>query len=316
MEYNFFNDDINPQGFKISFEQIPQKDFLKMVNGFSSFSFETQMGRRFYFMVKNHDKIVGFIRISSPVISISNRNELFGTRLNTSQINNHMMNGSVIVPIQPFGFNYLGGKLMTLICVSNEMSNIIKGKVPDYCFLETTSLFGSTKKVCQYDGLEPYLKSFGLTKSDILLLPTSNIISEMREKLNPIYGRPEYEGRVVDTKKSSPRLREFNQLVSIIGQNLKRLDPRKYLEFKKLRDEHMKCHTQRGYYYSFLGYSNVIEHITHGVELEERDRNKYDFENLYNWWLKKSINRYEKLKKDNTFKTGLEIHSQGNVIIR
>jgi hypothetical protein len=316
MEYNFYNEDLNPQEFKITFEQIPQTEFLKMVNSFSSCSFETQMGRRFYFVVKNHDYIVGFIRISSPVISISNRNKLFGTRMNSTQINDHMMNGSIIVPVQPFGFNYLGGKLLTVVCVSNEMSDIIKEKVPDYCFLETTSLFGSLKKVCQYDGLEPYLHSFGLTKSDILLLPTSEIINELKDKLNPIYGKPEFNGRVVNTKSSSPRLREFNKLVSIIGKNLKRLDPRKYSDFIKLKEEHMKCHTQRGYYYSFLGYTNVIEHITKGVDLKEQDRHKYDFENLYNWWLKKSINRYNKIKENQTFKKELEIQSMGNVIIR
>ena len=316
MDYKFYNEDLNPQEFKITFERIPQTDFLRLTNSISSFSVESRIGRRFYFMVKNHDSIIGFIRISSPVISISNRNELFGTRLNSTHINNHMMNGSVIIPVQPFGFNYLGGKLLTLICVSNEMSEIIKEKVPDYCFLETTSLFGSTKKVCQYDGLEPYLKSFGLTKSDILLLPTSNILKELRDILTPLYGKPEYNGRVVDIKKSSPKLREFTRLISIIGTNLKKLDPRKYRDFKKLKEEHMMCHTQRGYYYSFLGYTNVIEHINQGVELKDLDRTKYDFENLYNWWLKKSLNRYKKLKENNTFKTQLEIHTLGNVIIR
>lgn len=316
MEYNFYNEDFNPQEFKITFEQINQTEFLKMVNSISSCSFETQMGRRFYFVVKNYDYIMGFIRISSPVISIKPRNDLFGIRLNSTQINDHMMNGSIIVPVQPFGYNYLGGKLLTLVCVSNEMSDIIKEKVPDFCYFETTSLFGSTKKVNQYDGLEPYLHSYGLTKSDILLLPTSDVFNGLREKLNPVYGKPEYDGLVVDKKGSSPKLREFNQLVSLVGKNLKRLDPRKYGEFLKLKKEHMKCPTQRGYYYSFLGYSNVVEHIIQGTDLIEKDKQKYDFDNLYQWWLKKSINRYNKLKENNTFKTELETHSLGNVIIR
>lgn len=316
MDYKFYNEDCSPQEFKITFETIPQTDFLRLTNSVSSFSVESQMGRRFYFMVKNHDYIVGFIRISSPVISISRRNDLFGTKLNSTQINDHMMNGSVIVPVQPWGFNYLGGKLLTLVCVSNEMSEIIKEKVPDYCFLETTSLFGSTKSVCQYDGLEPYLHSFGLTKSDILLLPTSDVYNGLRKKLNPVYGRPEFDGLVVDKKGSSPKLREYNRMISLVGKNLKRLDPRKYREFQKLKKEHMMCNTQRGYYFSFLGYTNVVEHITQGVDLHEKDRQKYDFDNLYQWWLKKSTNRYNKLKENNKFRTELEIHSQGNVILR
>ena len=146
MESNFFNQDMQPCDFKITFELIGQKEFLRMVTCFSSFPVETQIGRRFYFVVKNHDMIIGFIRINSPVISLSNRNKWFDTVLSPRQINDHMLNGSVIVPVQPFGYNYLGGKLLTLVCISNEMTEVLRGKTPDYCFFETTSLYGSNER--------------------------------------------------------------------------------------------------------------------------------------------------------------------------
>jgi len=314
MDYNFFNQDWNPQDFKITFEPIGQQEFLKMVTCISSFPVETQNGRRFYFVVKNYDMIIGFIRINSPVICLSNRNKWFDTVLTPSQINNHIMNGSVIVPVQPLGYNYLGGKLLTLVCICNEMSEIIRQKTPDYCFFETTSLYGSIKHVSQYDGMKPYLKGFGLTQSDVLMYPHNDIFKELRSQIEPVYGLPEFKGRVTETGKSSPKQREFNRLIAIVGENLKELDLDKYKSFQKLKKEHMKSKTQKGYYYSSLGYENVKEHITMGVPLIENDRKRFDFDNLMEWWVRKATNRYNTLKDNNTFRTQLEDYRNGDIV--
>ena len=199
MESNFFNQDMLPCDFKVTFEPIGQEDFLKMVTRFSSFPVEKQIGRRFYFIVKNHEQIIGFIRINSPVICLSKRNELFETVLTPNQINQHMMNGSVIVPVQPFGFNYLGGKLLTLVCICNEMTEIIRKKTTDYCFFETTSLYGSLKQSSQYDGLEPFIRKYKLTQSNnILMYPSQEIFNVLKKHIEPVYGLPEYNGRVTD----------------------------------------------------------------------------------------------------------------------
>ena len=312
MESNFFNQDMLPCDFKVTFEQIGQKEFFRMVTHFSSFPVEKQIGRRFYFVVKNHDIIIGFIRINSPVICLSNRNTWFKTKLIPDQINQHMMNGSVIVPVQPFGFNYLGGKLLTLVCICNEMTEIIRQKTPDYCFFETTSLYGSIKHVSQYDGLEPFVKFLGLTQSNnILMYPSNEIFNELKKYIEPVYGLPEYNGRVTDTTKSSPKQREFNKLLSILGQNLKALDVEKYKAFRNLKKEHMTSMTQKGYYYSCLGYKNVKDHVVNGTTLIENDRSRFDFENLFSWWLRKATNRYEKLKSNGTFRTNLEDYGLG-----
>jgi len=311
MESNFFNQDMPPRDFKVTFETVGQKEFLRMVTCFSSFPVETQIGRRFYFVVRNHGLIIGFIRINSPVISLSNRNKWFGEVLTPKQINDHMLNGSVIVPVQPSGYNYLGGKLLTMVCISNEMTDILRHKTPDYCYFETTSLYGSIKHVSQYDGMEPFVKYNGLTQSDTFIYPTMDVYKELRNLIEPVYGLPEYNGKVCDTGKSSPKQREFNKLISILGENLKTLDTEKYKAFQNLKREHMKAKTQKGYYYSCLGYENVKDHITKGDSLIEKDRSRYDFENLFQWWVKKATQRYEKLKATNTFKTELEDYKLG-----
>lgn len=307
----YFNQEMLPKDFQITFEQMGQKEFLRMVTSFSSFPIETQIGRRFYFVVKNHGLIIGFIRINSPVISLSNRNNWFDSVLTSRQINNHMMNGSVIVPVQPSGYNYLGGKLLTLVCISNEMTDILRQKTPGYCFFETTSLFGSIKHVSQYDGMEPFVKYNGLTQSKMLMYPTMKVYKELRSLIEPVYGLPEFNGKVTATGKSSPKQREFNKLISILSENLKSFDPEKYKIFQNLKKEHMKAKTQKGYYYSCLGYENVKDHIINGSSLVEKDRSRYDFENLFQWWVRKATNRYETLKRKGTFRTDLEDYGLG-----
>ena len=68
---------------------------------------------------KNTETISGFIRLGSPVMSIKPRNTyLEGTvgipngTIPMTRFNRHGINGFIIVPSQPFGYNYLGGKLL------------------------------------------------------------------------------------------------------------------------------------------------------------------------------------------------------------
>ena len=74
---------------------------------------------------KNTNKIVGFIRFGSPTINSKPRNEMLGRPLDTmnkeimKRFNDSVIMGFTIVPTQPFGYNYLGGKLLALLCVSH-----------------------------------------------------------------------------------------------------------------------------------------------------------------------------------------------------
>ena len=64
--------------------------------------------------------------------------------------------------------------------------------------------------------------------------------------------------------------------------------------------------TQKRYYYSNMGYGNLLEHITGGVPLEHSNSSSYDFKNLFQWWSKKAVKRYDSLKSKGTFRSDLE----------
>ena len=67
------------------------------------------------------NKVVGVIRFGSPTINSKPRNNYFKEIIPLSKINQEFVMGFNIVPVQPFGFNYLGGKLLALLASSNEL---------------------------------------------------------------------------------------------------------------------------------------------------------------------------------------------------
>jgi hypothetical protein len=122
---------------------------------------------------RNTQTCLGFIRFGSPTINSKPRNIWLGQAPNLSIFNRHAAMGFVIVPSQPFGYNYLGGKLLALLCCSHyarETLNDVFEK--DIALFETTSLYGSTTDASQYDGLKPFMRYKGLTESKFLASPS------------------------------------------------------------------------------------------------------------------------------------------------
>ena len=126
----FLNEDIHPNDmdFDIRFvgdrfqNGLPQDYYKTMLGAVSSHNNEANIpGRELRWMVyeKNTKKLIGFIRFGSPTINSKPRNIWLGKPANLSLMNRHTAMGFVIVPSQPFGYNYLGGKLLALLCCSH-----------------------------------------------------------------------------------------------------------------------------------------------------------------------------------------------------
>lgn len=106
-------------------------------------------------------KYIGIIELSSDIIALKERDTYIGwsNEIKKKKINN-IMNISCCVPLQPFGFNTNGGKLLTSLCFSQEVYNYYYKKYnTPLVALITTSIHG---KSIQYDRL-PFLKFIGYT---------------------------------------------------------------------------------------------------------------------------------------------------------
>jgi predicted metal-binding protein len=314
-----FNDfSIQPKDMNFVVEQIEGKLFNPSTQIITSLPLEAQIGRQITLGIKetNTDKYVGFIRLASPVLSIKPRNDLFeGLKVTANEVNKYMINGAIIVPVQPFGYNYLGGKLLALICCSHEAREMLKekyGERIDTVFMETTSLYGDIKGVSQYDGLKPFMKYGSMTESDIFMFPSDEIFMSIRNVLRPIYGKEEWGGSMVDPGPSGPKMREFNKIISILKNHLKVQNPVKFKEFFDFTKSHMKAKTKKRYYYSTYGYENAFEYIAADgkIPLIKRENfDKYSLENMIEWWKKKAQSRYIKLKTEERLRYEMEIYT-------
>ena len=227
-------------------------------------------------------KVVGVIRFGSPTINSKPRNDYFGEVLSLSKINHEFVMGFNIVPVQPFGYNYLGGKLLALLASSNELRRQFNAKYgTDLQYFETTSLYGTTKGVSMYDGLKPYIRHIGDTESNFLPLFHDDYFREMFWWFNNNANGGE---RLISADKSSKKLKIQTKMISIIIKSLQ--DASKLHEFKKCI-EHAKTLTEKKrYYISKFGY-----------EPEE----------VIEWWKVKATRRYNKLIQDNKLRKTLEL---------
>lgn len=228
------------------------------------------------------DKVVGVVRFGSPTINSKPRNLYFGEVLPLSQINKEFVMGFNIVPVQPFGFNYLGGKLLCLLAASDLLKQQFDDKYgTDIKYFETTSLYGTTKGVSMYDGLKPFIRHIGDTESKFLPLFHDTYFNEMFWWFNNEANGGE---RLISADKSSKKLKIQTKMISIIKKSLN--NPEKLAEFNACL-EHAKGLTERKR--TFLG--------------------KFDYtaEDAVSWWRKKATKRYEKLKEQGRLRRDLEI---------
>jgi hypothetical protein len=278
--------DIEPKDMDFELKVLTGKEFNPITQIITSLPLESQIGRQIMLGIleTNTNKIVGYIRMASPVLTIKPRNEFFGETVVATQVNKSMINGAVIVPVQPFGFNYLGGKLLALICCSHEVRNMLKekyGEKIEPCFMETTSLYGDLKGVSQYDGLKPFMRYQAMTESNLFLFPTYEVYEPIRARMRELYGRAEWGNSTVDPKPSGPKMREFNKNISILKTHLRHYDEEAYKDFVTFTKEKMKSKTKKRYYYSNYGFGNVKEHVNSQSEVPLTEGQNYHNHNLH-----------------------------------
>jgi len=261
---------------------------------------------------KNSNKIVGFIRFGSPTINSKPRNLFLGKPLDTmnkdvmKRFNDSTIMGFTIVPTQPFGFNYLGGKLLAAMCCSHLARETLDKKYGGpFCMFETTSLYGSSKSASMYDGMKPILRFKGLTESDFAPLINDNNFRSLNDWFRERNGGES----LVDDNASSRKLKTQTKMVSIIKASLKDAEPEEYKKFVNVFQEAKGLTEQKRQFMSDYGYSNVKEYLNLETDTLEKKENydRFEFDALVDWWRKKAVNRYESLKADDRIRTEVEV---------
>ena len=256
LEDDLFQDyDMHPNDMDFSIVEMQSETFDTLLEMTASFSPDENPGKTMKLIIKetNTNKIVGFVRFGSPLINSKPRNDFLGGVPDLEIFNKRAIMGFNIVPVQPFGFNYLGGKLLAAMCCSHFARRKLDKKYDtEFCLFETTSLYGNIKGASMYDGLRPYLRYKGDTQSKFLLTLGEEIYFEMRDWFTEKNdGEP-----IIREGVSSRKLKMQTKMVGIIKQSLAKHDKKAYELFSKKIAEAGDVTTQKRFYMSTYGYEN------------------------------------------------------------
>jgi len=309
MEDDLFQEfDMHPQDMDFKVVQIPTKLFDTLLEKTASFSPDENPGKTLKLVVKetNTNTIVGFIRYGSPLINSKPRNDFLGGIPDLDIFNKRAIMGFNIVPVQPFGYNCLGGKLLAAICCSHASRRMLNQKYDtEFCLFETTSLYGNIKGASMYDGMRPYLRYKGDTQSKFLLTLGEEIYPELKDWFTEKNGGEELLRQGV----SSRKLKMQTKMVGIIKASLKEHDTKAYNMFVSAMENATGVTTQKRFYMSEYGYSNTKDVLLGKTNVLTKAENydRFELENVTKWWKKLASKRYNNIVADGRIRKKLEV---------
>ena len=257
----------------------------------------SNIGRNLFYIIKDKPtgKYLGVICISSDFLDLTPRDNAIGwPREIKTQGNmiNHTAIGSTIVPLQPLGYNYMGGKLLALLCLSDTVQQDWQNKYGDVLVgVTTTSLYGKTKAggLSQYDGLEHW-NAMGFTSGSVAFDPSKKTMKMVFEWIKENHTKKYFE---------------WWEAKNTQGLPLKRDHKNRSLHFAyaklKIPKNLIRCEHARGIYFSPL-YNNSFEflrkEIGKDVLVKSFDTSVKALTDI--WKTKYAKGRISMLKKKNT----------------
>ena len=268
----------------------------------------SNIGRNLNFLIRDKvtGKYLGVTCMSSDFLDLTPRDEYIGwdREAKTQRMINHTCIGSTIVPIQPLGYNLVGGKLLALLCLSDTVEKTWEYQYKDKLVgVTTTSLYGKTKEIplSQYDRLK-YWKKMGWTAGSVSyepLLPTRKMIQAWLMK-NHTYKYFEWYVAKKDT--GQPHKRDHRNRSHTFTYNQLGIDK------KLIKSEHA-----RGIYFGEL-YNNTKEFLREEIKVDQLER-RFDnsVEALTDIWKNKyAKKRLASLKKQD--RVSKETHFYDDII--
>jgi len=314
----FDNFDMHPNDMEFVIHPCRQDQFMTYMEITTSAPVEKSIpGKQMLWLVKekNSGLILGMIRFGSPTINSRPRNVWLGNPLDSmnpevmKRFNQSSIMGFNIVPSQPFGFNYLGGKLLAAICCSHMVREALNKKYPsaNICMFETTSLYGDAKGgMSQYSGMKPILRGNGQTDSAFAPL----INDDNFRSLNDWFKQRNGGDYLVPADASSRKLKTQQKMVSIIKTSLKIHDMAAYDKFCQTYKDALGLTQHKNSYYSTYGFeaNSVKDYLNLKTDtlIKAPNYDRFELENIIEWWRNKASKRYETLKQDGRLRTTIE----------
>jgi hypothetical protein len=238
-------------------------------------------------------RLLGGISISSDVIAITDRDNYIGwtsdDRLKGDKKINNSAIGSCIMSTQPFGYNFLGGKLCASLVTTDVVRNVWKSQYNNVMAgMTTTSLYGSYS---MYNSLKWWHKC-GTSAGKMPIKPDDNVYEIWHHWLQE--NHPEEYTEMMKQKEgvSGPVTGAKQRVISKIFSQL------------GIKSSEYVHGFERGTYYSSF-YENTREFLCNKVtesDLKLKPLYAEGKSAILNWWRPKAIDRYKKLKLESKLK--------------
>lgn len=271
------------------------EDWL-MIRVFShTMAYEQTPGRFIRFLVvdDNSNKYLGAVSISNDVMALTCRDKYIGWTSDNrikDKLLIHSAIGSCIMGTQPFGYNFLGGKLVASLILSQYVRDTWKRVVGKTLVgMTTTSLYGPNSMYC---GI-PYWHGCGCSAGKISIKPDDNMYSTWHDFIKK-NRTEEYERKTVKKdSKNGPVTGVKQRILEIIFRELG-ITASKY-----------NHGFERGVYYSCF-YDQTRDFLCGKLQDESKltltNRFKADSTGMIEWWREKALKRYAKLHDENRLK--------------
>ena len=220
----------------------------------------SNIGSNLYFLIrdKKTKKYLGVTCMSSDFLDLTPRDEYIGwdREAKTQRMINHTCIGSTIVPVQPLGYNLVGGKLLALLCLSDTVEKTWEKQYGDKLVgITTTSLYGKTKTIplSQYDRLDHW-KKMGWTAGSVSFETERSTRKLIQQWLMKNHTSKYFEWYVAKKKSGQPHKRDHrNRSHAFTYSQLG-------IEKKLIKSEHA-----RGIYFSEL-FKNTKEYLKEQIQ--------------------------------------------------
>ena len=265
--------------------------------------FSQTPGRFLKFLItdgnEDNPKYLGAVSVSSDVITIQDRDVYLGwtpkNKLEDGKLV-HSSIGSCIMSTQPFGYNFLGGKLIACLVTSSAVRNVWKNLYGQTLVgMTTTSLYGSYS---MYNSLKWWHKC-GTSAGKIPIKPNDTVYQTWHDWIKENKSA-EYNKKMTQKDNvSGPVTGAKQRVLSMIFQEL------------KLRTQDYVHGYERGVYYSSF-YENTKEFLKNEITEDQLVMKKLyvdDTDAIMNWWKTKAKDRYLKLKAENNLKSEVLYYS-------
>lgn len=239
----------------------------------------------------DNPRYLGAVSISSDVIVITDRDNYIGWTADNKLVDKRLVHsaiGSCIMSTQPFGYNFLGGKMVAALITTSKTREIWKKLYDEELVgMTTTSLYGSYS---MYNSLKWWHKC-GSSTGKMIIKPDDNVYDVwhqwIKENREDEYKKAMTQKEGVSGPVTGAKTRVINMIFQTLG-----IKANDYIHGY-----------ERGVYYSAF-YENTKEFLQNKItekDLKMKELFKKDIQGVMDWWKPKAIERYKKL------------HSEGNI---